>query len=120
MRIGDWSSDVGSSDLFRRRSRELPGRAEHRMSRLSSFGALVERHDRGRYLASLFAPEAQREHLFAPYAFNHEVAKTAAVVSEPMIGRIRLQWWRERLAGLYDGAARQNEDVQPLAEAIAA
>src|SRR3546814_7792176 len=90
------------------------------MSRLSSCGALVDRHDRDLSLASLFAPEAQREHLFALYAFNHEVAKTAEVVSEPMIGRIRLQWWRECLDGIYDGAARQHEVVQPLAEAIAA
>src|SRR3546814_19077229 len=64
--------------------------------------------------------DRQREHLFALYAFNHEVAKTAEVVSEPLIGRIRLQWWRECLDGIYDGAARQHEVVQPLAEAIAA
>src|SRR3546814_19441352 len=62
--------------------------------------------------------DRQREHLFALYAFNHEVAKTAEVVSEPMIGRIRLQWWRECLDGIYDGAARQHEVVQPLAEPI--
>src|SRR3546814_12827703 len=37
-----------------------------------------------------------------------------------MSGRIRLQWWRECLAGIYDGAARQHEVVQPRAEAIAA
>src|SRR3546814_13116142 len=77
MRISDWSSDVCSSDL------------------LSPCGALVERHDPDRYLASLFAPEAQREDLFALYAFNYEVAKTAEVVSEPMIGQIRLQWRSE-------------------------
>src|SRR3546814_19486271 len=102
MRISDWSSDVCSSDL------------------LSPCGALVERHDPDRYLASLFAPEAQREDLFALYAFNYEVAKTAAVVSEPMIGQIRLQWWRESLAGIYAGRARQHEVVQPLARAVPA
>src|SRR3546814_13598357 len=102
MRISDWSSDVCSSDL------------------LSPCGALVERHDPDRYLASLFAPEAQREDLFALYAFNYEVAKTAEVVSEPMIGQIRLQWWRESLAGIYEGRARQHEVVQPLAHAVAA
>src|SRR3546814_5074662 len=90
MRISDWSSDVCSSDLP------------------------------DRYLASLFAPEAQREDLFALYAFNYEVAKTAEVVSEPMIGQIRLQWWRESLAGIYEGRARQHEVVQPLARAVAA
>jgi len=89
------------------------------MTMLSPCGALVERHDRDRYLASLFAPEAEREHLFALYAFNHEVAKTAEVVSEAMLGQIRLQWWRESLAGIYEGSPRQHEVVQPLAEAVA-
>lgn len=90
------------------------------MSRLSPAGALVERHDRDRYLASLFAPEGERERLFALYAFNHEVAKTAEVVSEPMIGQIRLQWWRESLEGIYTGTPRRHEVVEPLAQAIEA
>lgn len=90
------------------------------MTRLSPSGALVERHDRDRYLASLFAPEAEREQLFALYAFNYEVAKTAEVVSEPMIGQIRLQWWRESLEGIYAGNPRRHEVVEPLARAIQA
>lgn len=90
------------------------------MKGLSACGALVERHDRDRYLASLFAPEAEREQLFALYAFNHEVAKTAEVVSEPMLGQIRLQWWRESLEGIYSGSPRQHEVVLPLARGIEA
>ena len=90
------------------------------MKGLSPCGALVERHDRDRYLASLFAPAAARERLFALYAFNHEIAKTAEVVSEPMLGQIRLQWWRESLAGIYEGTPRRHEVVEPLAEAVAA
>lgn len=88
--------------------------------RLSACGALVERHDRDRYLSSLFAPEAEREQLFALYAFNHEVAKTAEVVSEPMLGQIRLQWWRESLDGIYGGEPRRHEVVEPLARTVAA
>lgn len=88
------------------------------MSGLSPCGALVERHDRDRYLASLFAPEGEREALFALYAFNYEVAKTAEVVSEPMLGQIRLQWWREAIAGIFAGTPRQHDVVQPLARAV--
>jgi len=90
------------------------------MAGLSACGALVKRHDRDRYLSSLFAPRAEREHLFALYAFNHEVAKTAEVVSEPMLGQIRLQWWRESLDGIYGGTPRRHEVVGPLAEAVGA
>ena len=34
------------------------------MTELSACGALVQQHDRDRYLSSLFAPEAEREALF--------------------------------------------------------
>jgi NADH dehydrogenase [ubiquinone] 1 alpha subcomplex assembly factor 6 len=90
------------------------------LSTLSPCGTLVERHDRDRYLSCLFAPEEPREQLFALYAFNQEVAKTAEVVSEPMLGHIRLQWWREALEGIYAGRPRHHEVVEPLALAIEA
>lgn len=85
---------------------------------LSACGAMVRHHDRERFLTCLFAPAERREALFALYAFNLEVAKTAEVVSEPMLGQIRLQWWRESLAGAYEGSPREHEVVTPLAEAI--
>jgi phytoene synthase len=86
---------------------------------LSPVARLVRRHDRDRFLTALFAPADRREDLFALYAFNYEVAKTREVVSEPMLGRIRLQWWRESLEAIYAGAAvRRHEVVEPLAAAI--
>ena len=79
---------------------------------------MLRRHDRERFLTCLFAPADRREALFALYAFNLEVAKTAEVVSEPLLGQIRLQWWRESLDGIYAGQPRQHEVVTPLAEAV--
>ena len=40
-------------------------------------------------------PPPARPFLFALYAFNHEVARVAETVREPMLGAIRLEWWRE-------------------------
>ena len=51
-------------------------------------------------------------------AANHEIAKTAEVVSEPAIGQIRLQWWREALEGVEAGRPRAHEVAIPLAEAV--
>lgn len=86
---------------------------------LSAVGALVRRHDRDRFLTALFAPAERREALFALYAFNFEVAKTREVVTEPMLGRIRLQWWREVIEEIYSGGrVRTHEVAQPLAEAV--
>lgn len=64
---------------------------------------LVRTHDRDRYLSSFFAPDDRRPHLLALYAFNAEVVRIPAMVSEPAIGLIRLQWWRDTLEDLYAG-----------------
>jgi len=86
---------------------------------LTPIARLVRRYDRDRFLTALFAPAEYRDDLFALYAFNHEVAKTREVVSEPTLGRVRLQWWRESIAGIYAAdAPRRHEVVEPLATAI--
>jgi NADH dehydrogenase [ubiquinone] 1 alpha subcomplex assembly factor 6 len=80
---------------------------------------LVRRHDRDRFLITLFAPAERREDLLALFAFNYEVAKTREVVSEAPLGEIRLQWWREGIAAIYAGTPpRQHEVMTPLAAAI--
>jgi phytoene synthase len=78
----------------------------------------VRRFDHDRYLTSLFAPAGRREDLFALYAFNLEVAKTAEVVSEPALGQMRLQWWRDAIEGIYAGQPPRHEVAAPLAEAV--
>ena len=80
----------------------------------------VRRLDRERYLAALFAPGKRRGALFALYAFNLEIAKTAEVVSEPLLGEIRLQWWRDAIDGLYEGSMREHPVLAALAEAVGA
>jgi NADH dehydrogenase [ubiquinone] 1 alpha subcomplex assembly factor 6 len=87
-------------------------------TRLSYCADQVRHQDRDRYLTALFAPAERREDLFALYAFNLEVAKTAEAVSEPMVGRIRLQWWREAIDGIYQGRPRGHAVIGPLARAI--
>jgi phytoene synthase len=76
--------------------------------------AMVREDDPERYYVSLFAPAAKQPHLWALFAFNQEVAKTRESVSEPMIGEIRLQWWREALDGIAAGAPREHPVVLGL------
>ncbi len=82
---------------------------------LSYCGRQVRRHDHDRFLTSLFAPPDRREALFAIHAFNIEVAKTREVVTEPILGQIRLQWWRDAIAGLYQGEVLRHEVLEALA-----
>jgi phytoene synthase len=82
--------------------------------------ALVRKADYDRYLAALFAPPELRQYLFTLYAFNYEVAKTAETVTQPMLGHIRLQWWRDSIEELYGGKQRDHEVVQALGETLRA
>jgi phytoene synthase len=76
--------------------------------------ALVREADHDRFLASLFAPEADRNALYALYAFNAEIARVRDAVREPLTGEIRLQWWQEVLAG----ERRGEEKAHPVAAAL--
>ena len=53
---------------------------------------LVRSHDFPRYVATLFAPAAERRALLALYAFNVEIVRVRDQVSQPLPGEIRLQW----------------------------
>ena len=75
----------------------------------------VRAADRDRFLATLFAPEPQRQHLLALLAFDHELARTRTVTREPMMARIRLQWWREAMA---EAASEAQPRAQPIVEAL--
>ncbi len=76
---------------------------------LCSIGA--RRRSRPRlFFQRSFAPAAARPPLFALYAFNHEVARIAETVREPMLGAIRLEWWRETVEQAA-GEAPRNHDV---------
>jgi phytoene synthase len=85
----------------------------------SPLAALIRRHDRDRYQTALFAPAERREALFALYAFNYEIARVREIVTQPMLGQIRLQWWREIVDAAFAGAPpRQHEIAGPLAAVI--
>lgn len=85
------------------------------MSNLETYSASqVKKYDYDRFLITLFAKADVREDLFALYAFNHEVAKIREAVSEPMLGEIRLQWWREAIEGIAAETPRNHEVVLPL------
>lgn len=100
------------------RETHLPGlRSDDAMG--SSLAELLRRHDRDRYQTALFAPAGRREALLALYAFNYEIARVRETVSEPMLGQIRLQWWREVVKAAYAGTPpRQHPVVVPLSAVI--
>jgi 15-cis-phytoene synthase len=75
---------------------------------------LIRDVDKDRYLATLFAPADKRPHLFALYAFSFEVSRIRELVTDPLPGEVRLQWWRD----LLQGSARGDVLSNPVAAAL--
>lgn len=80
---------------------------------------LVRAADRDRWLAALFAPREARPHLHALHAFAAEIARVRAAAREPLPGEIRLQWWRDALAGEARGAVASHPVAAALLDTVA-
>jgi len=79
---------------------------------------LVRAHDFTRYASTLFVPVPQRRALLALYAFNVEICRVHTQVSQPLPGEIRLQWWRDMLAGQGHGGVEGNPVAAELLQVI--
>jgi phytoene synthase len=79
---------------------------------------LVRAHDFARYAATLFVPADQRRALLAIYAFNVESSRVRELVSQPLPGEMRLQWWTDMLAGEGHGGVEGNPVAAELKLAI--
>jgi phytoene synthase len=82
-------------------------------------GSTLAALDRDLWLSSLFVPEGKRPHVQALWTFAQEIARIPLIVSEPMLGEIRLQWWREVMEGERAGEAAQNPSAAALLATIA-
>ena len=76
----------------------------------------LRRVDRDRFLCAIAAPSKLRSDLATLYAFNAELAGIADKVSEPVLGLIRLQWWRDALDEISAGRANRHYLVQRLTD----
>jgi 15-cis-phytoene synthase len=90
----------------------------HEAERGDTLRRIARSGDPDRSLAALFAPHAARADLFALIAFNVELARIAEQVSEPGLGAIRLQWWREAIERAAKGEATGNPVADATGEAL--
>jgi len=80
--------------------------------------ARIRRLDLDRWLASRFINDPQRRaEVVAIYALNDELARVGETVTQPLIGEIRLAWWRDRIADLFNG---RPIPAQPALQALTA
>lgn len=84
------------------------------MQNLAIIADDLQQRDRERWLACLYAPEPARQALVALLALDCELAQLVATTTEPLLGEIRLAWWRDRLTDLDSKPA----PAQPLLQAL--
>jgi hypothetical protein len=81
--------------------------------------ARLKRTDEDRWLATRYAPDGVRRLLVALYLMDLELRRTLAT-KEPMLGKIRLQWWRETIEQIArKGAIRRHDLAEELAQLTA-
>lgn len=68
--------------------------------------------DPDKYTACLYVPEEARNSIACLYLFDAEISRIPSLISEPMPGEIRLQFWRDILTH------NREEDAGPLGKAL--
>ena len=81
--------------------------------------ASLAQTDPDRIRAAQLASTDDRAALMVVYAFHAELAKVPELVSQPLLGNIRYQWWRDCVEEIYAGKpVRKHEVALPLADLV--
>jgi len=70
--------------------------------RISPCARQVRRYDRDRFLFTLFAPSEIRQDIYTILAFNSEISRIRYMVSDPLVGKLRLAWWQDAVETIYE------------------
>lgn len=81
------------------------------------FDERLKKADEPRWLASRYAPEGARQLLVAIDLLHGELQR-ALGASDAMLGKIRVQWWREALAEIAAGRSRRHDLALELARLL--
>lgn len=91
-------------DVWRGRSDAQSGQARHvglnvqAQTKIDAEAiALARAGEPERYIAATLAPAEHRPALIALAAFSADLRRIPSLVKEPMMGEIRLQWWRDAI-----------------------
>ncbi len=85
-----------------------------KLASVDTFDARLKALDEPRWLASRYAPDDARRRLVAVWLLRAELHR-ALTASEPMLGKIRLQWWRESLDSAAGPTPRRHDLTEEFA-----
>lgn len=80
--------------------------------------AMVRDFDFPRYAAALFAPIEKRRAMLALAAFDLDIQRIPDLVSQPLPGEVRLQWWTDALEGTEHGGVTGHPVAAEVLRAI--
>jgi len=70
-------------------------------SQLSLCAQEVRKHDHDQFLCGLFVAEEKQNTFFALQVLHLETVRIRDMVSDPQLGLMRLQWWRDLIDSIY-------------------
>ena len=79
----------------------------------AEFDGRLKRTDENRWLATRYAPPEARERLVAIYLLHQELSR-ALHTKEAMLGKIRIQWWRETVEQIETKVAQMTGTTVPF------
>jgi len=79
-------------------------------SSLSLCAQEIRNNEHDQFLCGLLAPEEKQTAFFAMQLFYMETSRIRDLVSEPHLGLIRLQWWRDVIDNIYNGQSEHMEN----------
>ena len=101
-----------------RRDVAPPAQAEAAVERARTYCAnLVRAYDAPSHVLQAFVPRASRDAFLAIRAFNVEVARVADTTNTPVVGMMRMQFWRDTVAKALAGTPPQEPVAILLAKA---
>ena len=79
---------------------------------------LARQYEPERYLTATLASEPERSALIALAAYASDLSRIVATATQPMLGEIRLQWWRDSFEAMDKGAVIGSPIADALGRAI--
>lgn len=80
----------------------------------------LRRLDRDQFLCAQFARPERRGDLYALHAFYQDVARAPDATDQPLLARMRVQWWKDALDGIYEGSPPHHPIAQALSQTVRA
>lgn len=79
---------------------------------------LVKAGDADRWLSAQAAPPEGRKALMAIYAVNLEIARAPWASPEPLVAQMRLRWWADEIAKIYNGERVETHEILPALRSV--